>query len=511
MSNLFLTVLNMSITGAFVIIVICLARQPLKKAPKVITCTLWAVAGLRLIFPFTIEGLFSLIPFNHAPIPADIATQPLPRIDSGVPVVNNAVNNILPAATPYYSVNPLQIWVAVGMWVWLLGVVVMLVYLVVSFVTLWRRMQNAVHVEANIYEASNIKSPFVLGIFVPKIYLPVGLAVHERGYILMHEQTHIRRRDHLKKLVAFFILCIHWFNPLVWLAFLLMNADTEMSCDEQVMNELGSHTITDYTMSLVRIATGKRAAIGSPLAFCEGGIEGRVKRVLSFKRPSWVASIIMVVLAFALGMGLATTNRTAGAVPENNEPHNISEPTDGEHAVPTMYEPVDYEHNELDNENEDIGYGINTPDDEIELPSEGYPAETEANNVTYGHVHISEITPGIAVPLARVWIGEGITYDVIVEAELGSNILIGLRPNATDTNIAIGRWFSMNSAPRNPHSATVPSIWPSSSFMGVPSFVLPEGYYYLFVGNNSLDVMQGVQVSVTGVGTYAGIEFLDVS
>ncbi|WHH59313.1 M56 family metallopeptidase [Petroclostridium sp. X23] len=239
MDKLFLTILNMSLTGAFVIAAICLVRLPLKKAPKIISYCLWAVAGFRLVFPFSIESVFSLIPFKAQTIPPDIAMQSIPRIDSGILFVNNAVSSILPAATPTASVNPLQIWTTIGALIWLIGFAVMLIYGVVSFVILKRKMREAAYIEANIYEAGNIKSPFVLGVFKPKIYLPIGLSGQERSYILLHEQTHIRRRDHIVKFAAYFILCLHWFNPLAWVAFLLMGVDMELSCDERVLKEIG--------------------------------------------------------------------------------------------------------------------------------------------------------------------------------------------------------------------------------------------------------------------------------
>jgi beta-lactamase regulating signal transducer with metallopeptidase domain len=190
MDKIFLTVLNMSLTGAVVIAVICLARLPLRKAPKIISYCLWAVAGFRLVFPFSIESMFSLMPFNAQPIPTDIATQVIPRIDVGIPAVNNAVNAALPVATSTasqaVSANPLQFWTTINTYVWIAGAVLMLLYGVVSYIILKRKMGGAAHVEANIYEAENIKSPFVLGFIKPKIYLPSGLSLQERGYILLH-------------------------------------------------------------------------------------------------------------------------------------------------------------------------------------------------------------------------------------------------------------------------------------------------------------------------------------
>ena len=317
MSNLptiFLTVFNMSLTGAFVIAAICIARLPLRRAPKIISYCLWAVAGMRLAIPFSFESVFSLIPFNATPIPADIAMQTVPRIDSGIPFVNDALSSVLPVAAPAASVNPLQIWTAIGTYAWFAGVIAMLVYGVASCALLKRKMRNATHIEANIYE-TDIGSPFVLGLLRPRIYLPHGLANAEREYILLHEQTHIARRDHIVKIVAYLILCLHWFNPFAWVAFLLMGVDMEMSCDERVLREMGDGVKRDYSLSLLTFATGRRIIGSSPLAFSEGGVKERVKRVLDFKKASRAVVVFAVVLVVALGAGLIT-NRAEIAQPE---------------------------------------------------------------------------------------------------------------------------------------------------------------------------------------------------
>ncbi len=314
MDKLFLTILNMSLTGAFVIGAICLARLPLKKAPKIISYCLWAVAGFRLVFPFSIESIFSLIPFKAQTIPTDIVMQPVPRIDSGIPFVNNAVSSILPAAKPTASVNPLQIWMATGAWLWFGGVAVLFIYGVVSFFILKRNMREAAHIEANIYEAENIKSPCVLGVFKPKIYLPIGLSGQEKIYIILHEQTHIRRHDHIIKFVAYFILCVHWFNPLAWVAFLLMGVDMEMSCDERVLKEMGGEIKKDYSLSLLSLATERRIIGGSPLAFGEGGVKGRIKNVLNFKKPSRMIIVVSVALVAVLSAGFAVNRATDGNI-----------------------------------------------------------------------------------------------------------------------------------------------------------------------------------------------------
>jgi len=334
MNAFFLSVLNMSLTGAFVIAAICIVRQLLKKAPKALSYALWIVVGFRLAFPFTIESAFSLLPFNATPIPASIATAPqsvLPTNSVITPLyipLPYVVDNALP--TMAYSDFSLP-WISIVAWLWFAGVVLMVTYGIVSFIVLKRKMRNALWVESNIYEADNIKSPFVLGIFSPKIYLPMGLAAHERGYIILHEQTHIKRRDHIVKLAAYFILCVHWFNPLAWVAFWLMGADMEMSCDERVINELGNDIGKEYSLSLVRMATGGRITSRSinitPLAFGEGGIKERVKRVLNFKKPSRTIIIATFVLVIVLSAGFAF-DRTANAQKESNLGVDTSEEND---------------------------------------------------------------------------------------------------------------------------------------------------------------------------------------
>jgi hypothetical protein len=206
----------------------------------------------------------------------------------------------------------MQIWTTIGAWVWFAGAAVLLIYGVVSFFILKRNVGEAAHVEANIYESATIKSPFVLGVFAPRIYLPIGLSEQEKSYIVLHEQTHIRRHDHIVKFAAYFVLCLHWFNPLAWAAFLLMGRDMEMSCDERVLKEMGGETKKGYSLSLLSLATERRIIGVSPLAFGEDGIKERIKNVLNFKKTSRVIIIAAVALVAVLSIGFAL-NKTNNA------------------------------------------------------------------------------------------------------------------------------------------------------------------------------------------------------
>ncbi|MDR1060933.1 MAG: DUF4825 domain-containing protein [Clostridiales bacterium] len=315
MTDVFLTVLNMSVMAAFVIAVLCLARLALRKirAPKWISYALWGVAGFNLACPFKLEGAFSLIPFNSEPIPRDIAMQAIPRVDSGISVIDNAVSNSLPAAAPMASANPLQAWIAVGACAWLAGVAAMLLYAAISYVRLIRRKDSAA-------------APFVYGFIKPKIHIPVGLAGmagEELRYVTLHEQTHIKRRDYLAKPVAFALLCAHWFNPLAWIAFALLCADMEMSCDERVLRELGMGVKADYSQTLLSLSMNRRIFGASPLAFGESGIKERVKNVLNFQKPAKIVIFMAVVLAVGLAAGL-TLSRAADADADADADANVA-------------------------------------------------------------------------------------------------------------------------------------------------------------------------------------------
>ena len=300
----FLQILNMSITASFVIIFVLLARLFLKKSPKILSYALWGVVLFRLICPFSFESIFSLLPAETNPISQDIVYEAAPTIDTGIPAINHTVNQFLPAATPDASVNTLQIWAFIGSTVWLLGIAILLIYSIVSLVKLQKRLKSAVHEKDNIYLAKHLNTPFVMGFISPKIYLPAFLTEGEKRYILLHEQMHIRRFDHVIKIASFFVLCLHWFNPLVWIAFFISGKDMEMSCDEAVIKKLGSDVKKEYSSLLLTLATGRRIIGGSPLAFGEGDTKGRIKNVLNYKKPAFWMIAVAVAAAVIIAVGL---------------------------------------------------------------------------------------------------------------------------------------------------------------------------------------------------------------
>lgn len=309
---IFLTVLNMSITAGYVILFVLLARLPLRKAPKVFSYGLWLVALFRLACPFSFASAWSFLTVlkadSTAYIPANIGLAAQPEVNVGINGVNQAINGALPAANAAASANPLQFVLFAGSLLWVLGVLIMLTYGAASYVLLKRRVGLALRLEGsigdNIFEEEGIQSPFVLGILKPKIYLPLGLSDSEKSYMLKHEQIHIQRLDYLVKPLAFLLLCIHWFNPLVWLSFFLLHKDMEMSCDERVLREMGPEIKQDYSSSLLSLAAGGKMIGGSPLAFGESNVKSRIKNVLKYKRPALGVLALTAVLIIAVSFSL---------------------------------------------------------------------------------------------------------------------------------------------------------------------------------------------------------------
>lgn len=285
----FLTLLNMSITAGYVILFVLAARLCMRKLPKRYSYWLWGAVGFRLICPVSFSSAFSLLGFikqgGLTYIPADIGMMAKPEIDMGIVAVNNVLNQSLPPADPYQSINPMQAAVALGSIVWIAGMAVCGLCFAASYVLIRRRVACAIRTEENRYVCENLPSPFVLGLRKPRIYLPYGLTQEETAYIICHEQIHIKRRDPLIKVLACMLLCVYWFHPLVWLSYFLMIKDMEMSCDEQVIAEMGEQIKKPYSTSLLSIAAGRHFSAGSPLAFGEGGAKKRIKNILNYRKP----------------------------------------------------------------------------------------------------------------------------------------------------------------------------------------------------------------------------------
>lgn len=322
MSELFLEIVNRSIAASWIVIAVLILRFCLKKAPKWVNVLLWGIVAVRLIFPFSIESALSLIPSAETVSPS-IMMETAPSVQTGVPALDQVINPVIDhslSPAPGASANPLQIWIPVLTVIWLLGVAALFLYSAVSYRRLRRRVCEAVILRDNIYQSENVCSPFVLGIIRPKIYLPYHMDKREMDHVIAHEQTHIRRRDHWWKPLGFLLLTVHWFNPLLWLGYILLCRDIELACDEKVIREMGSEQRADYTQALVSCSVSRRSIAACPLAFGEVGIKERVKSVMNYKKPAfWIvlASVVVCAVAAVCFLTDPKTERSSPSVGDN--------------------------------------------------------------------------------------------------------------------------------------------------------------------------------------------------
>lgn len=294
MTELFLKLLNMSISASWLVAVVLLLRQLLKRTPKWITCVLWSIVALRLVFPFFAESPLSLIPSAEV-IPQNIVTSQTPAIHSGIPAVNSVINPVVTQRVMEQE-TILAKALAVATAVWAVGAAVMILYGVFSWLLLRYRVKASVLLRENVYLCDNVESPFVFGFFRPRIYMPSGMEEEQISYVLAHERAHIRRGDHCWKPLSFWLLAVYWFNPLLWVAYILLCRDIEQACDEKVIADMDNANKKGYSQALVACSVHRRMIMACPVAFGEIGIKTRIKGVLSYKKPAvWILAAALVI------------------------------------------------------------------------------------------------------------------------------------------------------------------------------------------------------------------------
>ena len=342
MSVIFLKLLNLSISASWLVLVVLVLRLVLKRAPKWVDVLLWGMVALRLMLPFSIESALSLIPSAETLSPEVVQFDPAPTITSGVELIDNAVNPSLSesfAAAPLASVNLLYVWTYLAGWVWLIGLAAMLLYALVSYLRLRRRVSASIPLRENIYVCDEVASPFILGILRPRIYLPSALDEAQRGSVLSHERAHLARRDHWWKPLGFALLAVYWFNPLLWLAYTLLCRDIELACDERVLCGMDAGQVKDYSSALLACSVPRRMLAACPLAFGEVGVGARVKNALRYKKPAfWVvaASVaVCVVVAVCFLTNPRTDTDAAGLVGFHREQVTYADVTDESGAQPS--------------------------------------------------------------------------------------------------------------------------------------------------------------------------------
>lgn len=328
--TLFPAVFNMSITASVAVIAILIFRIffitfkiSFKKIPAFVFYAMWIVVLFRLLCPVSFTSDLSYFsrfesPVDHIVsnasamefIPTDIVTTNHPAVDTPVDFADHLINYYMPDGEEQSADRPLTAPVAIATNIWFLGMLCMAIYGIHSFIKLKKQLVGSVRTKDNIYLCDYISAPFVMGFIKPKIYLPSSLSEKEAEYIILHEQQHIRRFDHIFKLLAFIALTIHWFNPVVWLAYEFAMRDMEMSCDEAVIKKMGEDIRSSYTQSLLNFATGRHIFAGAPLAFGEGDIKTRIKNLYSQSEATVVNTLFVALLAALLVFALAVNPDT---------------------------------------------------------------------------------------------------------------------------------------------------------------------------------------------------------
>ena len=323
MNELFLKIVNMSISASWLVLVVLILRFVLKKAPKWVNILLWGIVAIRLICPFSFESALSLIPSAET-FPEKVISGPSFDVQTGITPVDNRINDYLGdryfegVTVPANNGNNIMTILTI---VWTIGILLLVAYTVISYWRLRRKVDTAVRYKDNIFQSENVNSPFVLGIIKPRIYLPFNMNGQNLEHVVAHEQAHIHRKDHWWKPFGFLLLTIHWFNPLVWLAYVLLCRDIELACDERVIKELGNEQRADYTQALVACSVNRRMIAACPLAFGEVGVKDRVKSVMNYKKPAFWGVVLAVIVCVFVAVCFLTNpvtknNGTDGTVTE---------------------------------------------------------------------------------------------------------------------------------------------------------------------------------------------------
>ena len=308
MNEFFLKIINMSISASWLIFAVLILRLVLKKAPKWVNVLLWGIVAIRLICPFSFESALSLIPSAET-FPKKIISGPSFDVQSGITPVDNRINDYLGdryfegVTVPANNGNTIMTILTI---VWTIGILLLVAYTVISYWRLHREIDTAVRYKDNIFQSENVSSPFVLGLIKPRIYLPFKLDGQDMEHVVAHEQAHIRRKDHWWKPLGFLLLTIHWFNPLMWLAYVLLCRDIELACDEKVIKGLSNEQRADYMQALVACSVNRRMIAACPLTFGEVGVKERVKSVMNYKKPAFWVIIIAVIVCVGVAVCFLT-------------------------------------------------------------------------------------------------------------------------------------------------------------------------------------------------------------
>ena len=312
MDKLFITIVNNGLVASWIILAVIVLRKLLNRIPKWVNCLLWGLVAIRLAIPFSIESIFSLIP-SAKPVPADIEYAKIPKIDSGMHAVNMVINPVLEnhfAVKEIASVNPIQVIIFISSYIWMIGVIGLLIYAFVSFIMLKRQEKNAQAIDKGIFRSDTIDSPFILGFVKPSIYIPDYL--DDEAYICVteHEKAHIKRGDFIWKPFGFLILSVYWFNPLCWFAYIMLCKDIEYACDEKVTKDKDKNWKATYCQVLLDCSSKRKMIAACPVAFGEVSVKDRIKFVIRYKKPTLGMIVLAFVACIVVGICFLTNPKT---------------------------------------------------------------------------------------------------------------------------------------------------------------------------------------------------------
>lgn len=312
MGEIFLKLFNMSITASWLVLAVVLVRFLFKKAPKSLNIFLWGLVALRLAFPFSFESIMSLIPSSQT-IPDTILSNYTFTVSSGINAIDTPINDVL--SKRYYEGVTVPtdtgktLMTTLGI-IWLTGTFALILYSLVSYLRLRKKVSASIKLSDNIYVCDEIDSPFILGIVKPKIYLSSGLSDEEKSFVIAHEKAHLKHLDHLWKPFGFLLLSVYWFNPLMWVSYVLLCKDIELACDERVIKNMDRESMADYSKTLLGCATNRKMILACPVAFGEVGIKERVKNVLSYKKPAFWVIVVALIVSVVVGVCFMTNPKT---------------------------------------------------------------------------------------------------------------------------------------------------------------------------------------------------------
>ena len=297
---LFLELLNRSVAASWLILTVILIRLLLRRLPRWAFCLMWGVVGVRLVLPFLFESTLSLIPSTKTIVPSiDLGRM---VVQTGIESIDAPVNMFLDGQFDTALVAPKVLFdtvMGISSTVWIIGAISLLLYTAITDLRLRRKVAASLHMGSNVYLCDEIDSPFVLGIFQPKIFLPSDMDRTQVDSVLRHERAHIARRDPLWKIVGFVLLSVFWFNPLLWVAYILFGRDIELACDERVLKDMGTLEKKKYAEALLYCGVHRKRFAASPVAFGEVGVKRRIRSIVHFKgltQKSTAAALVVCVL-----------------------------------------------------------------------------------------------------------------------------------------------------------------------------------------------------------------------